>query len=383
MENENILRIERINQIIKEINLKWAGGINSISILSDEEKRRLCGLLPLTKKLREKYRPIRIKKFGLPSSLDWRNYNGKNWMTPIKRQGGKDCWAHASCSSMEAKIKIMKNNPDLDIDLSKQQLISCCDECGNYSDGGYFAPSFQYAIDPGIVDERCFPYMWSEGSCSFCPDWENRVNKINSFLNISNEDLKEALTLYGPIAIRMEVRPDFFDYVGGIYEPTSSSITGYHGVVLLGYNDEEEYWILKNSWGTGWGEEGWFRMSYPAGVELFMGMNVVEGSGIIPQQATLTIDTIPIKGEIFVNGISWGIAPQTKEVDAGTYIINFADIADYSTPITIIINLSEGEIKQIIGEYKISKPILLIPLLLTGISLLTLLNILLLIKKFK
>lgn len=290
MVNEDIERIDETNRVIKERSLNWVAGLNPIAILSEEEKRRLCGLLPLTKELREKYPPVRIKKFDLPSSLDWRDKDGKNWMTPIKYQQCGDCWAHGTCGSMEAKIKIMENNPELDINLSEQQLVSCCDECGSCSGAQHLAPSFQYAIDTGIVDENCFPYMGSDVSCSLCSDWENRVNKINSFLNLSNEDLKEALVLYGPVEIGMEVRSDFFDYVGGIYEPTSSYVSGYHAIVLLGYNDDEEYWILKNSWGTGWGEEGWFRMSYNAGIELFMNESVVDGDEVpVPPPPTPTI----------------------------------------------------------------------------------------------
>lgn len=70
-----------------------------------------------------------------------------------------------------------------------------------------------------------------------------------------------------------------------------------------------------------------------------------------PEKAILTIDTAPIKAEVFVDGVSWGIAPQTNEVDAGTYTINFGEFEGYYAPEAIEINLREGEEKQIIGEY--------------------------------
>jgi hypothetical protein len=74
--------------------------------------------------------------------------------------------------------------------------------------------------------------------------------------------LKNGLYRYGPLVTTMRVYSDFFYYNGGIYSYSSGSYQGSHGVLLVGYDDIEQYFIVKNSWGTDWGESGYFRIAY-------------------------------------------------------------------------------------------------------------------------
>jgi C1A family cysteine protease len=73
---------------------------------------------------------------------------------------------------------------------------------------------------------------------------------------------KEWLATNGPVIGCMAVYRDLFSYTGGIYKHTTGSLAGYHAVCVVGYSDEDQAWICKNSWGTSWGELGWFKLAY-------------------------------------------------------------------------------------------------------------------------
>jgi len=205
---------------------------------------------------------------SLPSYFDWSDNAGINWMTPVKNQGGCGaCWAFGAVGAVEAKLNIDFNNPNLDYDLAEQQLISkgdsCCSNCGGCS-GGYEAQALNYIRDVGIADESCFPYVYGDGFCNLCSDWQNRTFKITSYHGVANtrEDSKRALIDYGPLVVNIESGyPAFESYSGGIFTESSNG-GGDHYVDLVGYNDTGQYWIIKNSWGSGWGENGYMRLSY-------------------------------------------------------------------------------------------------------------------------
>ena len=120
---------------------------------------------------------------ALPSSFDWRNHNGANWMTPVKDQSGcGGCWAFATVGAVEAKVKIDANNPDLYCALSDQQLISCCHNIGPGCDGGSPAWGLDYATvvleySPQLVEMlrpfakvNQFEYEVSQLSCEGCKE---------------------------------------------------------------------------------------------------------------------------------------------------------------------------------------------------------------------
>jgi C1A family cysteine protease len=121
-----------------------------------------------------------------PAYFDWHNKNGTDWMTPVKNQGGcASCWAFSAVGVVEAVFNIYNNNPNLDLDLSEQQLVSsngvCCSYCGNCS-GGRSLEALEYIRDTGIVDEACFPYTSANSNCSLCSNWTNRKYHINDCL---------------------------------------------------------------------------------------------------------------------------------------------------------------------------------------------------------
>ena len=222
-----------------------------------------------------------------PKTWDWSDatYNGKtgNWLTSVKKQGDcGSCWAFAAIGALEAMVNIQRNNPDLDIDLSEQQLVSCCRIGCNGCHGGNSYTSWEYLMNNGgSILEECFPYQgidsngchsWKTDDCSKTPveceyqcDNENRfsvpIKRTGYYQNPDFNLIKDTIYNKGPVVTFMLVYSDFNYYSGGIYRhDPNSDIIGGHAVIITGYDDNEDYLICKNSWGEKWGENGFFRI---------------------------------------------------------------------------------------------------------------------------
>jgi len=336
--------IEKINLAIAEKGLKWTAGLNPIAVLSDEEKRGLCGTIPLPEELKKKIIYEKVERLTLlPPFFDW-----KNWMTPVKNQGGcGSCWAFATVGSVEAKFRIEANNPSLDIDLSEQDLVSCANLGGCGGASNLYDP-FVYIRDKGIVDENCFPYAAANIPCSPCGG--GRLYKISNFSSFLYQNIKDALVQYGPLCCGLNIPTDIFYYNGGIYEPTTTSLISQisgHAVVLVGYNDIEGYWILKNSWGPNWGEQGYFKMSYSSGDSLFFKDSFhAAGGTIIPTIAYINVNAVPnpIGGaKIYLDEKYIGKTNSSYTITAGTHILKLISTGYYEATRTFTIAIEETQ----------------------------------------
>jgi len=230
-----------------------------------------------------------------PTSFDWRTYNGGDWTTPVKDQGQcGSCWAFSAVGAVEAKLNIDSNNPNLNRDLSEQQLVSCGG--GGDCNGGWNGNALSYIKNTGIADEACFPYLGCKsysypsgnyhcnvewpcnigGVPGLCSDWQSRKFTITNYPGIAStrDAMKQALVYYGPLSVTIRAGYTAFNnYQSGIFTESDTG-GGDHQLVLVGYNDTGQYWIIKNSWGTGWGENingehpvgctncGYMRLSY-------------------------------------------------------------------------------------------------------------------------
>lgn len=124
--------------------------------------------------------------------------------------------------------------------------------------------------DTGLPLESCYPYTATDGVCTYaCTNWQSSAYKIHDWSWVvpygttpTTAALKNALYTYGPLATTMAVYSDFFNYSSGVYKYTSGYLAGYHAIIIVGYNDSSQYFIVKNSWGAGWGEQGYFRIAY-------------------------------------------------------------------------------------------------------------------------
>jgi len=254
--------LDEIREAIRKSNLKWKAGSTSVWGLSDEEKKALCGL-KIPEEAPQAKEIYYEKLTEPPPHFDWRDYEGHNWMTPVKNQGAcGSCWAFAIVGVMEAAIKIRFNAPESDIDLSEQDLVNCvCYGCN----GGDITCSANYLMNHGIPDEECVTYVQTELNCEDrCSDWQERTRKIEDWWRVPSdiEQIKLAI-MEGPLYVAMNVYDDFYAYRGGVYSPSPGAhYVGGHAVVMLGWDDIDSCWICKNSWGTGWGEEGWFKIRW-------------------------------------------------------------------------------------------------------------------------
>lgn len=199
---------------------------------------------------------------ALPSSFDWRDVNSGNWMTPVKDQEScGSCWAFAAAGAAEAKVNIARGDPDFDPDLSEQYLVSCSSagSCG----GGYSLAAADYMSKVGTVDEDCFQYSASDESCSNkCATSERRLWAMDNYAYsiVGTENVKTALVEKGPLMASMCFGcGGYFD--NGIYK-CSDATTINHAVVIVGYGSDAsgDYWIVKNSWDSTWGDNGYFKV---------------------------------------------------------------------------------------------------------------------------
>jgi len=238
----------------------------SVSNLNTTEKKAMCGAI-LDPTIYIPIKKIDYKNTTLPEKYNWHNKNGEDWMTPVRsqRQCGS-CWAFGAIGSVEATLNIAKNNPNLDIDLSEQELVSkCCTKCGDCG-GGDPRQALEYIKNKGIVTEDCFPYTHTNTPCTPCNTTKKyNITNIYHIKPDTTEAYKKALLDFGPLTVVIKVPEDWFYYAGGVYEPTwTTEEFGWanHVVVLCGWNDTGEYWIIKNSWGKYWGIDGYAYVRY-------------------------------------------------------------------------------------------------------------------------
>ena len=260
-----IIDREKLKEMIKEKGQSWKAGRTTLSELSLEEKKKRLGLSVEKADLDKMRLEIKaaMKVFSYPQEWDWRNVNGKNWITSIKDQSScGSCVSFATVGAIESMMKIEKDDFSLSIDLSEAHLFFCgCGKCCNR--GWNFEPALNYAKSEGVSDEACFPYRARDTSCSRCSDWKERSTKITKWDKITNvSERKNVLSDVGPLIVGMAVYEDFFSYTGGVYRHVTGVLVGYHAILVVGYNEGDDCWICKNSWGKGWGDNGWFKIGY-------------------------------------------------------------------------------------------------------------------------
>ena len=196
--------------------------------------------------------------------VDWEK-QGK--VTRVKNQAAcGSCWAFSAIGSLEAAYSIYQ---DKSIELSEQELVDCSSEYGNNGcNGGIMSNAFEYIIERQISTENDYVYTAHDDSCKADQYTEKyTVESYNVIEPVNVEGLAGALDKQ-PVSVAIEVRKDFMHYSEGIY--TSDSSCGMalnHGVLAVGYKnvDGENYFKVKNSWGTAWGEEGYIRMAIGEG----------------------------------------------------------------------------------------------------------------------
>jgi hypothetical protein len=282
--------VARINEQITTRDLGWQAGETTFSRMSFEDKKARCagGRVPVLHGFEYYVGGV----FSLPGSkeqnggsgvfnapgteeenvgggsgpisrFDWREKHranepgspyydgdptGGGWMTPVTEQACSDCWAHAPVGLVEAMVNLSLNR-HRDVDLSEQDLLSCSG--GGDCDGGLIGAALDYMVASELVSELCFPYQGQPIPCvQRCPDPAVIVRIADAAdvpLNLGEDAIKLALIQYGPLTF-------------GIRD-------WWHYMVLVGFDrdpvDNATIWIVKNSYGEGWGESGFGRLKMP------------------------------------------------------------------------------------------------------------------------
>lgn len=196
----------------------------------------------------------RASDFDTPSSIDWVE---KSAVTPVKDQAQcGSCWAFSTTGSVEGAYFLSSGKL---VSLSEQQLVDCAGSYGNQGcNGGTMDDGFGYVKDKGLCLEDDYPYTASDGTCKPC----KVVTKIKSFVDVpTNEsDLKKAVS-GRPVSVAIDASGTAFQfYNSGVIPAKSCGTQLDHGVLVVGYvkHNKTDVWKVKNSWGSSWGDEGYF-----------------------------------------------------------------------------------------------------------------------------
>ncbi len=259
------LTVAEVRSEIASAGYDWKAGRTSVSALSPENQDARLGLAVPEGEMDRVAVAIaaEIAIYAFAPERDWRDKDGKDWMTSVKDQGGcGSCVAFATVATLEAQAQIQSNDPTSDINLSEADLFFC-GAGRNCSKGWWPTEALEYAKTDGVSDEGCFPYQDHDMNCQLCSDRADRLLQIGNWVEVINIDQrKEWLDQKGPMIACMAVYRDFFSYKEGVYRHVTGDLAGYHAVCCVGYSEAEGCWICKNSWDEGWGDKGYFKIAY-------------------------------------------------------------------------------------------------------------------------
>jgi len=242
-------------------------GLNRFADMTHQEfKKQMNGLkmsVEVDKTDFDRHTFLAPANFQLPDKVDWRP---KGYVTPVKDQGQcGSCWAFSATGSLEGQH--FASTKSL-VSLSEQNLVDCSGKFGNMGcDGGLMDSAFQYIkANKGIDTEDSYPYEAMDGKCRYKKTTIGATCTGFTDIKSQNEtDLQTAIANIGPISVAIDASQDSFQfYKSGVYnEPDCSSTELDHGVLAVGYDAtaKSQYYIVKNSWGTSWGQKGYIWMT--------------------------------------------------------------------------------------------------------------------------
>lgn len=274
---------ELFDEIIKIKGIEWTPSLNLFKGILWDELTRLAGFRQGDKTLsldereeiaKENYKKLKQDKSNIgntyPKSFSWIDTTSYNYMTPVKNQGFcSSCAAFSSLAAVETMMKI--KDPTIEPNLSEAQLFfkspgfskEDTPETHNCKTGMLMDKALDYLVDTGVVTESMYPYNLEDKFQDLPQGWENKTTKITGYQSITNpSEMKHWISTKGPLISAMSIYPDILFYGKGLYHPVIGNKVGGHGICVVGYNDDYEAWLCKNSWSSSWGENGYFWIKY-------------------------------------------------------------------------------------------------------------------------
>nr|XP_023020438.1 crustapain-like isoform X1 [Leptinotarsa decemlineata] len=259
---DNLRRIEEHNEKYRNGESSYQMGVNQFSDLTAEEFRRTYLMTSFPSPpidMNPKQAKFNVHE-DLPEEVNWTEAGA---VTHVKNQGGcGSCWAFSITGAVESQYFIKTGKL---ISLSEQQLVDCLPWFG--CAGGQTNEGMDYIRANGLMEQTAYPYETKVGACRY--NLSNVVTRINHYdwIHRGDEyDLKRNVALKGPVSVRIAIRDSFGSYSSGIYDDPLCPVHYWetnHAVLVTGYGTEngKDYWIVKNSWGDWWGDNGYIKMS--------------------------------------------------------------------------------------------------------------------------
>ncbi|RZC34879.1 Peptidase C1 and/or Inhibitor I29 domain containing protein [Asbolus verrucosus] len=263
---DNLNTIKEHNKKYNKGLVSYQLGITQFADMNEDDFSSYLKKLPRMSSTSDPHaKPFTPLKFNVPLKKDWRD----NKVISGVKDETKHCyssWAFSAAGAIESHLAILQNSTCST--LSPQNLIDCSLEDGNEGcKGGNISSAFHYVQNNGIMLEEDYPYTARQQNCSFNPN--KSVTSISGYRKIptgSEEKLQEVVGSVGPVAAGIHATRFFFLYRGGYFydDYCSSNVNRLNRVVLIvgySYENEKEYWIVKNSLGWKWGIEGYMHLA--------------------------------------------------------------------------------------------------------------------------
>lgn len=285
---DSVLQENIITAVNSDLSATWVAGENErLEGFTVDDLKVLCGSKAGDPSVPPLPKPVTLKRSHSPNIDLPKNFDPRDkWpecssLSAIRDQGHcGSCWAFGAVEVLTDRFCIAGHE---NVTLSTNDLLSCCGfECGDGCDGGWPERAWEYFERSGVVSEQCDPYfdtkpckhpgcgpvMPTPKCVRGCKDDEFWGDSKHYAANVYTvgpdvEEIQKELYTNGPVEVAFTVYQDFAHYKSGVYKHIYGGVLGGHAVKLMGWGTTEDgvdYWLIANSWGYGWGEDGFFRI---------------------------------------------------------------------------------------------------------------------------